>query len=103
MSDSNELISEELINMARWQAINGERPHNILKNILPLLERYYEGHIPRISMEVCLMRAFGVPLRYARDIEEWNGFWDKGSVSDDDVDRILEPWIAAFIKRDRSQ
>ena len=37
--------------------------------------------------------AFGVPLSTLRDAEAWVGFSEDGTLTDEEFDRLLEPWL----------
>lgn len=84
---------------AQKAARNGDRPHEILKLLLARVEPRWPGRIPFIGIERCLMKAFAIPLRAARDIETWNGWSGRGDASDQEIDDVLEPWIAQYLEQ----
>lgn len=84
---------EQHIEAIRNAAKTGQKPSEILVYLLHHLERRYVGHIPRIDMEYCLMKAFKIPLREARDIEGWVGFGDGGTITDDQINEMFSQWI----------
>lgn len=93
------LSEEDCIIIAQNAAHEGRRPHEILRLLLFHRELRYPDHVSRIDIERCLMQAFAVPLRVARDIEPWKGFTESGDVTDHDIDTLLEPWINRFLEQ----
>ncbi len=84
---------------AQYAARAGWKPHDILRLILTRIEPLYPGHIPYIQMDYCIGRAFRIPLRIVRSIEEWVGFPAKtGTMTDDDLDTLLQPWIDQYLQ-----
>ena len=92
-------IEENCVIAAQNAAHEGKRPHEILKLLLSNLEPKWPDHVPRIDIERCLIRAFDVPLRVARDIEPWKGFSEYGDVTDQDIDTLLKPWITRYLEQ----
>ena len=90
----------EHIRAAQEAARTGMPPHAILKLLLDHLAPTSSMRLPILSIEYYLMIAFGIPLRTARDIESWEGFSKDGTVTDQDIDELLSPWIAQHLARE---
>lgn len=90
-------VSEHVL-AARIAAQQGFQPHAILKLLLERMQPRWPESVPRIPIEVCLVKAFNISLREARDIEGWIGFEGTGTTTDQDIDRLLEPWIAQYLE-----
>jgi hypothetical protein len=92
--------SAEHIRAAQEAARAGMPPHAILKLLLDRVAPTSPMRPPRLVIEYYLMSAFGIPLRTARDIEPWEGFSKDGTVTDQDIDALLSPWIAQHLARE---
>lgn len=90
---------EELVCVAHNAAQLGAPPHEIVAEVLSSAEPKWEGHIPLLDIEWCLVQAFDMPLRDARDIERWSRFSERGNWTDADVDAYLAPWITRYLAR----
>ncbi len=87
---------DDAIAIAQQAALSGQPPHAILQLVFTQIAPRYPGHIPWIDLEWCLVKAFNVPLRVARDIEGWTGIFPNGIFSNHDIDVVLEPWIRRY-------
>jgi hypothetical protein len=88
----------ELIALAQDAARTGNAPHQILKRLMFHIQPEWEGQRPTITLEWCLVKAFQVPLRTARDIETWVGLYPvEGWLTDQEIDAILFPWVQQFV------
>lgn len=86
---------------AQYAARAGWKPHEILRLLLKRIEPRYPGEIPYIAMDHCIGRAFQIPLRIVRSIEQWTGFpSEAGTLSDDEVDILLQPWINQYVQNE---
>ncbi len=89
----SDLFRSPCIPQARALAREGRSPSGIMRAILPALAAEHRP-APRIPMEACLLRAFGIPLRILRDTELWVGFSAGGAMTDREIDELLGPWLA---------
>lgn len=89
----------ECISLAQSAAVAGQKPHKIALLVLTYLQQRWPMHSPIILLECSLMKAFGIPLRVVRDIEEWRSVSDTGTLSDQDIDELLRPWVLQFLQR----
>lgn len=80
---------EAIIILAKEAAKQGHRPHYVLRMIAARMEPTQEGRVSYIQIERCLLRAFDVPLREARDIERWKGISEVGDLTDEDIDTLF--------------
>jgi hypothetical protein len=83
----------------RRQALSGAKPSDVLLYLFNSVDRKWEGHIPRVEIDYCLVKAFNIPLSIVRGIEPWSGFNDGGSFSDQEVDLLLTPWFNQFVEQ----
>lgn len=89
----------EQIELAQQAARANSRPSDILRLLLGRIQPRFEGHVPWIDIEACLVKAFNIPLREVRDIEGWVGFHADGNMDDDAIDQLLEPWLLRYRQR----
>lgn len=93
------MLREELVRVAHNAAQLGTPPHEIVAVLLSNAEPKWQGHIQLLDIEWCLVHAFDMPLRDARDIERWSRFSGRGDWTDADVDLYLAPWITRYLAR----
>ncbi len=89
---------EAIVALLQQQARMGTRPHELLHLLHRHIAPKWAGHIPLVSMEKSLMHAFGIPLPDVRCIEMWCR-WGPGDATDDDIDRLLSPWIERYLQQ----
>jgi hypothetical protein len=71
---------EDIVRLAQEAAQKDSKPHQVLRIIAEKIKPEWENHIPYIQIEACLRRAFRIPLREARDIEDWRGLSKNGTL-----------------------
>jgi len=91
------------IHATQKAAREGMPPHAILKVLLDQFRLLWPNLIPRVHIEICLVKAFNIPLMIAREIEPWKGFSQEGTITDQAIDELLSPWIARYLERDTSE
>jgi hypothetical protein len=87
----------EDIRVIQEVARKGLSPHHLLRILLDRFLEREPDHFPIITIEHCLRRAFNIPLRILRDIEPWHVFTEQGTMNDQEIDQLLEPWIQRWL------
>ena len=92
----NELA--DLIAFAQSMACKGQRPHELLLFLKHEIVSVGLSSALFVRLEWCLMQAFDIPLRVAREIECWSELSAEGTLSSADIDTLFHSWIEAYIR-----